>query len=115
MAPPSAGKINYTPKLSKEYEKLMSQPMGKTIKGFLVYDTPWWRNKKNSLKSYSGYYGGIRNSKLYNDLYKKKTGKEDKLIFTWFFDNSIDNDGVYVLMFFIVAENVDVGKIKFNN
>jgi hypothetical protein len=105
MAPSSARKINFSSKINNKYGVLFDQKMGLTIKGFLVYDNTWWQNTTNASLSFSGYYGGVRNSMQYQEA-MRKINRTDDIFFTWYFDNSLADKNKSALMFFIVGDAV---------
>mmetsp|Transcript_32 Transcript_32/g.53 ORF Transcript_32/g.53 Transcript_32/m.53 type:complete len:976 (+) Transcript_32:71-2998(+) len=134
MSPWTAGAyIDFTKvqKLRKVYNSPEALVMGKTIKLFFVYKEAWWRekNEDKNLEPYSGYSGSWGNTNAYNQKYSKVrvngegvSSTEDKFnpaTVIWTMDNSHDEEGIYVLMAFIVADQVkkvndDTGKPSFD-
>jgi hypothetical protein len=106
MSPVSSKSIDIKPDLPSNFLSLFKNgKIGKTIKGFISYDSKWWNNSVEKL-SYGGYYGGVRNTDQYMNLYKEKTGEDDPLVFMWIFDNSIPSEKKNVFMYFIVGDDV---------
>lgn len=103
MTPRAAGSIKYLSNISDARKLYMKQPIGKTLKGFLVYDKPWWKNPSDPDKSYYGYVGCTGRSLEYT---------KDDISITWCMDNSIVNERdnhppLYILMCFITRDDVD--------
>jgi monoamine oxidase len=83
MSPNTAGKLEYMPALPQARKKLLSQPMGRTIKCQVFYKEPWWRDSHQ--RHYTGYAGGASRP------------------VDWLMDNSSTppHEGCYCLMAFI--------------
>ena len=100
MSPASNGKIAYTPALPQDWQEILSQKMGTTLKSKLFYDKPWWRNIPEQLSpmnedvpQYTGY-SGATNAPV-----------------TWVMDYSLQgpppqyqDQGMYALMTFTVGD-----------
>eukprot|EP01130_Rhizamoeba_saxonica_P000687 TRINITY_DN10628_c0_g1_i1.p1 TRINITY_DN10628_c0_g1~~TRINITY_DN10628_c0_g1_i1.p1 ORF type:complete len:732 (-),score=194.27 TRINITY_DN10628_c0_g1_i1:916-3072(-) len=108
--------IQFNPPLSPGRQIFEEQGMGRTLKCYLYYDTPWWRDleityyyKKAVAGSagYNGYFAAV--GPIPGGTWPD-TGEpvEDPAWVVWCMDNTIEPEPeVYTLMFFVIADGID--------
>lgn len=95
MSPTMAGKITYSPPVSPARQLWNQQAMGVTLKVNFVYEMAWWRNNSrgDDNSCYTGYYSS-------------------DIEVVWVMDVSSQDNAVYGLMCFIVADHARALKGK---
>lgn len=108
--------IQFPDYIHQKYKPLYKTKTGKTLKGFIYYNSSWWNNQNRNI-SFNGYYGGSKESSHYNNCFYKKMGRKNEFHLTWIFDNTVHFDGIHKLMFFLTNKQVDIllKKVNYTN
>eukprot|EP01130_Rhizamoeba_saxonica_P008794 TRINITY_DN3561_c0_g2_i1.p1 TRINITY_DN3561_c0_g2~~TRINITY_DN3561_c0_g2_i1.p1 ORF type:complete len:988 (-),score=245.23 TRINITY_DN3561_c0_g2_i1:45-3008(-) len=106
--------IEFKPELADGRQIFNEQNMGRTLKCFLYYEQPWWRdidityyynNSPAGKAGYCGYFAAV--GPIPNGIYPDQTPVVNPAWVVWCMDNTVEPDPeVYTLMVFVIADGI---------